>query len=100
MTGFVCFASSEVEVQQEMEIEEDPAAAFLAREQDELADIAADTLGADTLGGLNPVAQTTVSVIIIIQNIISFYGHSHCLGSSTTDDRFSWRACFRGNCAD
>ena len=25
--------------------EEDPAAAFLAREQDELADIAADTLG-------------------------------------------------------
>lgn len=27
--------------------EEDPAAAFLAREQDELADIAADTLGGE-----------------------------------------------------
>ncbi len=28
--------------------EEDPAAAFLAREQDELAGIAADTLGMET----------------------------------------------------
>lgn len=31
-----------------MDLEEDPAAAFLAREQDELADIAADTLGVGT----------------------------------------------------
>ena len=31
-----------------MEFEEDPAAAFLAREQDELADIAEDTLGYDS----------------------------------------------------
>ncbi len=35
--------------QEKMEgFEEDPAAAFLAREQDELAGIAADTLGMET----------------------------------------------------
>ena len=37
-------------------VEEDPAAAFLAREQDELADIAADTLG------FTPSESTDVSV--------------------------------------
>lgn len=31
-----------------MDVEEDPAAAFLAREQDELAEIAEDTLGFNT----------------------------------------------------
>lgn len=38
-------------------IEEDPAAAFLAREQDELAGIADDTLGGFTIS-----ENTTVSV--------------------------------------
>lgn len=33
---------------QRMDFEEDPAAAFLAREQDELAGIADDTLGVTT----------------------------------------------------
>ena len=37
-------------------MEEDPAAAFLAREQEDLADIAGDALG-----GLDTPAQTTVS---------------------------------------
>ena len=38
-----------------MDFEEDPAAAFLAREQDELADIAGETLGTSSTGNLMEV---------------------------------------------
>ena len=41
-------------------VEEDPAAAFLAREQDELADIAGDTLGFGTGDSVVSRARGTV----------------------------------------
>lgn len=53
-------------------LEEDPAAAFLAREQDELADIADDTLG-----GFESTAQTTVSSHLTKPPILI-----HCVASS------------------
>ena len=44
-------------------IEEDPAAAFLAREQDELADIAGDTLGFGTGDSVVSRAGGTVRLV-------------------------------------
>ena len=46
--------------------EEDPAAAFLAREQDELADIAEDTLG------FTPNVTTTVGCCVHLGNCFMF----------------------------
>ena len=62
--------------QQTTGIEEDPAAAFLAREQDELADIAGDTLGFQT--GDSVVSKGPGSWSVYIWHILVLpTRHSH-----------------------